>query len=215
MKSVRIKLSLGLLVATLLSATSVCAQNLKIAFVDMERIFQRYYKTVKADHTIRKQTEIFKEYAENLEKERTALQEEFNSIRDISQNIALSEEIREEKRAEAQTKFMLLQEKEKEIQEYQKDKRLSFRKQYEDQRNKLVKEISDFINVVAEKEGYDFVIDSSGNTLNGIPVFIYFHSNLDITDVIVTMINKGHEDELSENTEKNEEEDQEQEEEQE
>ena len=181
----------------LLLQGNLFSQSLKIAFVDMEQIFQGYYKTIKADETIKKQTEIYKEYAMNLEKEREALEEEFTTVRDISQNIALSEEVREEKRNEAQTKFMLLQEKEKEIQEYQKDKRSGLRKQYESQRNKLVKEIRDFINVIAEKEGYDFVIDSSGNTLNGVPTFIYYRPEMDITDMIITMVNKGHEDELS------------------
>ena len=189
--------SIRLLLALTLLPCDLFSQNLKIAFVDMEQIFQGYYKTVKADETIKKQTEIYKEYAINLEKEREALQEEFNSVRDISQNIALSEEVREEKRTEAQTKFMLLQEKEKEIQEYQKEKRTSLRKQYESQRDKLVKEIRNFINTVAEKEGYDLVMDSSGNTLNGVPAFIYHKTEMDITDIILTMVNKGHEDELS------------------
>ena len=204
MKTINIKASIRLICVILFSG-HLNAQNLKIAFVDMEQIFQGYHKTIKADETIKKQTEIYKEYAVNLEKERDALQEEFNTLRDISQNIALSEEVREEKRNEAQTKFMLLQEKEKEMQEYQKDKRSSLRRQYEDQRNDLVKEIGEFINVVAEKEGYDFVIDSSGNTLNGIPVFIYYRSEWDITDMILSMINKGHEGETVEEEEGEEE----------
>ena len=197
MKTVMIKISLGLLSVAIFSG-NLYAQNLKMAFVDMEQIFQGYYKTLKADETIRKQTEIYKEYAINLEKEREAIQEEFNTIRDTSQNIALSDEVREEKRIEAQTKFMLLQEKEKEMLEYQKDKKSSLRKQYESQRNKLVKELSEFIAEIAEKEGYDLVIDSSGNTLNGIPVFIHYDSELDITETIITMVNKGHENALSE-----------------
>ena len=170
------------------------AQNLNVAFVDMEKIFQDYHKTIQADEVIRKQTEIFKEYALNLEREREALQGEFNSLRDISQNIALSEELREQKRNEAQTKFLLLQEKEKEIQDYQKNKRSEIRKQYEEQRNKLVKEIIDYIKVVVEKENYDVVLDSSGNTLNGIPSIIYYDQGLDITEKISSRINKGYED---------------------
>ena len=207
-----IKLLLGLTILWSLSG-NLFSQDLKYAFIDMEHIFQNYYKTVKADETIKKQTDIFKEYAVNLEKERETIQEEFNSLRDISQNIALSEEVREEKRNEAQTKFMLLQEKDKEIQEYQKDKRLSLRKQYESQRNKLVKEIRDFIVVIAEKEEYDLVIDSSGNTLNGVPTFIYYRPEKEITDMILTMINKGHEDELNPVIEEEEEEEKEEEEE--
>ena len=93
---------------------------------------------------------------------------------------------------------MLLQEKKKEIQEYQQDKRLNLRKQYEEQRTVLVNEIADVVKVYSEQQGYTLVIDSSGNTLNGLPAFIYLKSEMDITDTILGMINKGHEDELEE-----------------
>ncbi len=179
-------------------AVNLFAQQpgLKIAYVDMEIIFQSYYKTITADEMIKKQTDIYKEYAINLEKERSTLETEFNALRDDSQNIAFSDEVRDQKRNEAQTKFMLLQEKKKDIQDYQQEKRANLRKQYEDQRAKIVKEISDFIKNIAEQEGYDIVIDSSGNTLNGIPVLVYYKTELDITDTVVKTINKGHESEL-------------------
>ena len=185
-----------LIMSLILFVTNGVAGDLKFAFIDMEEIFQGYYKTVTADNTIKQQTEIYKEYALNLEKEREAIQGEFNALRDISQNIALSEEIRDEKRNEAQTKFLLLQEKEKEMQEYQKGKRLDLRKQYEEQRNKIVKEIVEKVAVVAEEQNYDLIIDRSGNTLNGIPVIIYYKKELDITDSILEWVNKGHEYQL-------------------
>jgi Skp family chaperone for outer membrane proteins len=170
--------------------------GIKIAYVDMEIVFQSYYKTISADEMIKKQTEIYKEYAMNLEKEREILEKEFNVLRDDSQNIAFSDETRDDKRNQAQTKFMLLQEKKKDIQDYQQEKRLNLRKQYEDQRAKIVKELSDFIKNIAEQEGFDLVVDSSGNTLNGIPVFVYYKTDFDITDTVVKTINKGHENEL-------------------
>jgi len=184
-----ISLTLGL-------AGGALAEELNWVSVDMEAIFQGYYKTIKADGIIKKQTEIYREYAINLEKERGSLQDTFNGLRNESQNIALSEEVRDSKREEAQTKFMLLQEKKKEIQEYQQDKRLNLRQQYEEQRAVLVNEISDVVKVYSEQQGYTLVIDSSGNTLNGLPAFIYLKSEMDITDTILAMINKGHEDKL-------------------
>ena len=54
---------------------SLLAEELHWASVDMESIFQGYYKTVKADEIIKKQTEIYREYAINLEKERGSLQD--------------------------------------------------------------------------------------------------------------------------------------------
>ncbi len=176
-------------------ALGAFAEQMNIAFVDMEVLFQHYYKTATADETIRKQTEIFKEYAVNLNKEKDTLEGDFNTLRDESQNIAISDELRDEKRNQAQTKFMLLQEKKKEIHEYQQNKRQDLRKQYEEQRNKLVKEIIEVINGFGQQENHDLILDSSGNTLNGLPVFIFYRPEWDITESILALINKGHEDE--------------------
>ncbi len=172
------------------------AGDLKIAYVDMEIVFQGYYKTIKADQEIKQQTEIYREYAMNQEKERDVLEQSFNKLRDASQNIALSEDVREQKRTEAQKKFMMLQEQSQVIQDYQKEKRQSLRKQYEEQRNKIVKEIIDVVSDFAEADNYDLIIDHSGNTLNGIPVFVYFRTENDITEKVLTMVNEGHEHEL-------------------
>ena len=194
------KFNIVKILASVISAFSIISNTsaaaLKIGSIDMEVVFQGYYKTIQTDETLRKQREIFEEYAINLEKEREQLEEQFNSLRDISQNIALSDDVREEKRNEAQTKFMLLQEKEKEIKEYKKDKQLGIRRQFEEERNKIVKEILDFVRVIAEQQEYDMIFDSSGSTLNGIPAFVYLNADYDFTEDILTQLNKGHEDEL-------------------
>ncbi len=180
----------------MLSVGSVFAQGINWVYIDMDRIFQGYYKTIKENRVIQKQSEIFTEYASNLDKERKVLEDAFNGLRDESQNIALNEEVREVKRNEAQTKFMLLQEKKKEMQEYNKEKQTDMRNRLEELTNKIVKEISDIVKVYSEQQAYDLVIDSSGITLNRLPTFIYLKPDNDITDTILGMINKGHEEEL-------------------
>ncbi len=180
----------------MLPVGSVFAEGINWVYIDMDSIFQGYYKTIKENKVIQKQSEIFTEYAGNLDKERKILEDAFNGLRDESQNIALNEEVRETKRNEAQTKFMLLQEKKKEMQDYNKEKQLDMRNRLEELTNKIVKEISDIVKVYSEQQGYDLVIDSSGITLNRLPTFIYLKPENDITDTILGMINKGHEEEL-------------------
>ncbi len=180
----------------LFAVANVCSQALNWVYIDMDTIFQGYYKTIKENRVIQKQGEIFSEFANNLDKERELLEDAFNRLRDESQNIALNEEVREGKRDEAQTKFMLLQEKKKQIQEYNKEKQMDMRNRLEELTNKIVKEISDIVRVYSEQQGYDLVIDSSGITLNRLPTFIYLKPENDITDIILSMINKGHEEKL-------------------
>ena len=165
------------------------AQGSKIAVADMEQIFKEYYKTKVADANLRKQAEVFKEYAEKLNDSLVKLQDEFKKLRDDAQNIALSDVERENKRLAAQDKYRQMKEKEDEFKQYSTDKQGVLRNQYEDQRAKLLDEIKNVIQRKAVAEGYDVVLDSSGKTLNNIPSIIYFKSAMDLTDVVIKEIN--------------------------
>ena len=165
------------------------AQGNKIAVVDMEMIFKEYYKTKVADANLKKQAEVFKEYAEKLNDSLVKLQDEFKKLRDDAQNIALSDVERESKRLAAQDKYRQAKEKEDEFKQYSTDKQSVLRNQYEDQRAKLLEEIKSVIQRKSVAEGYDIVLDSSGKTLNNIPSIIYFKSTMDLTDVVIKEIN--------------------------
>lgn len=68
-------------------------------------------------------------------------------------------------------------------------------KQLEDQtrrmRRGLVEEIREAIREYSRGQGFDAVIDASGQTLNGIESIIYFDDKLDITARVIEAINKG------------------------
>ena len=50
----------------------------------------------------------------------------------------------------------------------------------------------------AEENNYFAIMDSSGNTLNQIPVVVFSVARADVTEDIVALLNEGHEDELLE-----------------
>ena len=75
---------------------ALCAQGgaqqpapFKIAVVDMEKVFQNYYKTKIADANLKKQAETYRNYLTSLSDSNLKLREEFKELRDDSQNIAL------------------------------------------------------------------------------------------------------------------------------
>jgi Skp family chaperone for outer membrane proteins len=194
-----IKKIFGIFVLSFLTF-NLLAEDLKIAFVDMDKVFQGYYKTPAATEELNKHVNIVREYGINLSKERDALHDEYKVLRDESQNIAYNEEVKEQKQKEAKLKLMLLQEKENEIRRYSQDKEREIQEKQLKQRNKLAKEISDFIHEFANNENYDLVLDSSGLTMNGIPAFVYYKKEMDITDTILSLINKGHQGEPIDST---------------
>ena len=163
----------------------------KIAVVDMEKIFKGYYKTQLNSAKLKKQAATYKEYADNLAESQLKLEEEFKSLRDASQNIALSETERESKRLAARDKYRQLQVKQTELQQYDQDKSAQLKEQYDKMRKSILIEIRKSIAKYAKEKGVIAVLDTSGKTMNDIPIIVYYQTDTDITDVILARLNKG------------------------
>lgn len=166
------------------------AQEFKIAVIDMEKVFKGYYKTKIADAKLKKQADVFKNYADKLNKSRVKLMEEFKELRDSSQDIALSEAERENRRLAAQDKYRQLKTKESEYKQYNTDKQRHLRDEYDKMRKTIIEEIQKVVRKKSTLEGYSLVLDVSGKTLNNIPSVIYFNASLDLTDEVLSELNK-------------------------
>ena len=75
-----------LMLACAFCAVSLSAAEMKIAVIDMGRVFQEYSKTKINEAKLKKQAEIFKDYSTRLSDQLKKLQEEFKDLRDASQN---------------------------------------------------------------------------------------------------------------------------------
>ena len=161
----------------------------KIGFVDMNKIFTNYYKTKLEDAKMKKQSEIYRKYLISLDEARNKLSDEFIKLRDAAQNIAYSDAERENNRIAAQNKYRQLQAKEAEIQQYNDEKKQQLYEIYERIRKALVEEIVKVVASKAKREKYSFIMDSSGTTLNSIPVVIYYEEAIDFTDDVIKELN--------------------------
>ncbi len=186
------KIKFAVLMLTLLAAGNIFAAEMKIAVINMEEAFNSYYKTKISAANLKKQAEVFKAYAQKLDESRQKLLDEFKTLRDESQNIALSKTEQENKRILAQEKYRQVKEKEAELTQYNKTKYKQLSKEQAQMRDSLLKEIRDEINKQAAMSGYTLVIDKSGNTMNNIPVIIYNNPAIDITETIIKEMNRGY-----------------------
>jgi len=166
------------------------------AFVNMEKIFQGYYRTARSDAAFKKQKELYNEHAKTLAGEVEGIKKQREESQEAALNIALSDESRVEHRKKAEEKDSLYRDKKRELQEFLKKVDKDLQKQYLDLRADIVKEISEFIQSYGEREGYDLVLDMSGLTRNYIPVVVYHPKEKDITEAIIAELNQGHEEDL-------------------
>ncbi|MFA7231127.1 MAG: OmpH family outer membrane protein [Victivallaceae bacterium] len=181
-----------LFLAVVFTMFGVVAADIKIAVVDMDSIFESYYKTKIADATLKQQAEIYKAWIGKLNDSMAKLEEEFKILRDASQNIAISAAERENKRLEAQKKYRELREKNAEIEQYTSEKTRQYKELEAKKRQEILDEIKDEVKRRATLEGYSLVLDKSGKTLNGISAVIYNNPTYDITEEVVKEINRGH-----------------------
>jgi outer membrane protein len=171
--------------------TNCFAAEVKVAVVDMDKIFQNYYKTKIADSTLKQQADIYKAWVKKLNDSLVKLEEEFKVVRDASQNIALSTAEREAKRFEAQKKYRETREKQVEIEQYTVEKTQQYKQLETQKRNDILIEITEEIKRRAALEGFTLVLDKSGKTLNGIPAVVYSAPAYDITEPVLAELNRG------------------------
>jgi len=102
-----------------------------------------------------------KDYSNKLNDSLLKLQDEFKEVRDASQNIALSEAERENKRIAAQDKYRQLKEKENEVKQYNSEKTEPAQGQIRGAEKQSLKEITETSGSTAAP-GITLVLDSSG-----------------------------------------------------
>lgn len=189
----RSRIGCAMAVAALLvgSAGACFAADQQIVFINLDRCFTEFYKTKLADTQLKQQADEFSDERKKLVDEFEKLQADFNAVREEAQNTALSEAVRDQKRNEAEDKLVELREYESKIRRFDESRR----KQLDDQSRRMRKRIVDEIRVAiqnfAKVQGYQAVVDSSGQSLNGVEMVLHTDAKIDITDQVLEQLNKG------------------------
>ena len=163
----------------------------RIVFIDLDKAFNDYYKTKLADAQLKDQAEEFNRERKELVTEYESLQAAFNKAREDAANTALAQEVRDEKRTEAEEKLVELREQESKIRRFDESRRKQLEEQGRRMRKRIVEEIKTNVRSYARSEGYSAVIDTSGQSLNGVEIVVYADTRVDITADILEQLNKG------------------------
>ena len=181
--------------ATVVLPQASIAADQNIVFIDLDRAFTDFYKTKLADAQLKEQADEFNDERRQLVDGFEKLQEDFNTLREESQNPALSEEARTESRNKAEDMLIELRDYESRIRRFDESRRKQLDDQSRRMRKRIVDEILQALQNHARVEGYDAVIDTSAQSLNGVETVLYVDAKLDITDDILNVLNKGRVDE--------------------
>ena len=179
-----------LLAAALLAVGSVQASD-EIAYVDLQEIFKRFYKTQLAQDQIRQQADDIKMERDEMDAEVQALKAEIEALRTDARDATLSEEVRANKRDVLEEKLVALQKKEQEMADFEKLRMEQIESQNQRMTKKLFDEIHETIVSFAKMKGYSSVIDRSAQSRIGTDVVLFASPKFDITADVLNVLNEG------------------------
>ncbi len=166
MKAVKV---LGLAVVFGLMATAFgFADNLKIGYVDLAKVFDSYQKTKEFDSVLQSEGEAFQKQRDAMIQK---IQDAQNKLALMSDSQKSSMEANIEKQKDAVVAF-------------DKDKREELTKRRDDKVREILNEIKNVVTTIAKKEGYTYVMNDR--------VMIYGDPQYDITDEVMKNLNDSY-----------------------
>ncbi len=161
----------------------------RIATIDLEKVFREFYKSKIAEGAIKQQAEIYRGYLLRLQEQMRVLENELSVARDSAQNLALDDSSREKAAGTMRLKEQQIVAKRTEAEQYATDRNRKMREFEQQKRREIVEEIRAEIKRRAIAEGYDFVLDLSGRTMNDVSPVLYSAPGCDLTDEVLKTLN--------------------------
>ena len=170
-------------------AAAACgAAELKIATVDLDKVFTAHPKTQAAEADLKKAEDAIQAEMDRMVAEGRALEESVAKLREAAKNPLLTEEARLTRRNEAEEKLTELQEFQLRARRTQETKLKQMREQVMKSRQGIVDELMAVLEQFAQAGDYDLVLDRSGMTMNAIPLVAYSKPELDVTEKLIAFL---------------------------
>jgi outer membrane protein len=186
------KKSLSILVALMLGFpfAAFAQGTLKIGTVDMQRAFKEYTKTKEAEAKINEaKNAARKEYDDRAEDYKKSL-DEINNLNKQLESPALSADKKTQTAKDRDDKIAKIKNMEREISDFRQTRERQLQEQLMRMREGIVKEITDVVMEKVKANNLDLVFDKSGMSINGVPVLMYSHENVDFTNDVIAVLNK-------------------------
>jgi len=162
----------------------------KIVTADMGKLLEGYYKTDEQMTKIRAEQEKAQAELERMSKELNQVVEQYKEAADQSKSTLLTPEARAKAESDMAAKADDIRRRQAEGQNYGQNAQRQIQQRAQTVRSLLLDEITKKVKEIAKNKGATFVVDSSGMTALGIPAVIYADPAYDITNDVMTEINR-------------------------
>jgi Skp family chaperone for outer membrane proteins len=162
--------------------------QLKVAVVNLQKVFDEYKATKKAQEDLNKERNGYKEEHNKRMEDFRKLVEQIKSLREGADDPSLSEDTRKEKSDNLQKKIEEAKTRESEIREFDNMSQKLLRDRFGREHKEIMKNITKEVDEHCKGQ-YSLVFDTSGATMNGRPTILYSEGVVDLTDELIKKIN--------------------------
>ncbi|MEZ5305127.1 MAG: OmpH family outer membrane protein [Verrucomicrobiales bacterium] len=175
---------------TFAAPSAAQAQGMKVGIVDMKRVFAEYYKTKDAEKKVNDGKAAAKKELDERNAKYKQLLGEYQELAKLIRDPAISEELRETKKKEAQDIAAEAKSLEREMAEFRARREKQLQEQVIRMRKGILEEIRLVVEEKSKTDGYDLVFDKSGLGMNGVPFLLHSKNAIDFSNEIIADLNK-------------------------
>jgi outer membrane protein len=187
-KSIQSLVAVAAIALTSLTAHAQTAP--KILVVDLAKLFDNHWKTKEQQVKLKADGAKAQDQIAQLQKDGNALVDQFKELDEQSKNPTATAEAKAKAQADAQKLYDQIQQKRSELNSFAQNTQSTLRQRFETFKTLMLEEISKVAVDIAKKKGATFLLDKSGPTLVGVSNILYFDPSLDITDEVMSELNK-------------------------
>jgi outer membrane protein len=177
--------------AIALTAVTAHAQTApKILVVDLAKLFDNHWKTKEQQAKLQSDEAKAQDQLAAITKDGNALVEQFKELDEQSKNPTATADAKAKAQGEAQKKYDEIQQKRGEQQQFVTTTKNTLQQRFQNFKALMLEEITKSATEIAKKHGANLLLDKSGPTLVGVSNVLYFDPSYDITDEVMTELNK-------------------------
>jgi outer membrane protein len=177
--------------AIALTAVTAHAQTApKIVVVDLAKLFDNHWKTKEQQAKLQADEAKAQDQLAAITKDGNALVEQFKELDEQSKNPTATADAKAKAQGEAQKKYDEIQQKRSEQQQFVNTTKQTLQQRFQNFKTLMLEEITKAATEIAKKHGATLLLDKSGPTLVGVSNVLYFDPSYDITEEVMTELNK-------------------------
>jgi len=165
------------------------AETNKIGIIDVQRVWDKYYKIKLAQAQVDDQTAEFEKRKRGMLDDYQKANREYKKLIESAQDQAVSVEERDRRKGAAEKKLLEIKEIEQDANLYQQTINEQLKMQARRMTETILRDIRELVEAKAKAGGYTLVIDVAAKSAVGTPIVLYTNGQNDMTQEVLSQLN--------------------------